>query len=514
MELVRATEANIFQDKNIICVERSALYLEELCSAFPVLDGIRAIVDENPRNQGTLLFRNRKIPVCGMEYLKQTSLENTIILITSDYFEECFDRLKELSGKWKKSLPGPVYFFASRESAWALHYREQYKGMPLEPVIVFRSGPHADGYVKGMDFGDNAKALFDYALSIGLNRGYELVWIVKSPEEFGRYRDIPHVSFLPFEASVSEDRAVRENYYRVLCLARYFFFTDAYGFVRNCRKDQVRVQLWHGCGFKKRLSRMPCERRYEYMTVTSPWYASIHAKEFGLRSDQMLVTGCAKTDWLFTDSPGLTEQLSIPLCRHLIFWMPTYRFSEKRMHKPVDGTLYEETGLPLLSSMEALCRVEEELAGTDTVLVIKLHPFQDRASVRVGGFSHIVLLENETLYRRHLQINQVLGHADALISDYSSTAVDFLILDRPMAFLVEDEKAYGDTRGFVVPDLCEYLPGEQVRTLSAFLDFIKDVACGTDRSKEKRAALRELMHQYKDSGSCRRILETLGIIEA
>ena len=127
------------------------------------------------------------------------------------------------TGNGKKNLPGPVYFFANRESAYALHYRELYADMPLEPMIVFRSGPHADGYVKGMDFGDNAKALFDYALSIGLNWEYELVWIVKSPEEFAAYRDVPHVSFLPFEASVSEEEEVRERYYRVLCLARYFF---------------------------------------------------------------------------------------------------------------------------------------------------------------------------------------------------------------------------------------------------------------------------------------------------
>ena len=512
MELVRAAEEKLFRDKNIICVERSVPYLEELCDSFPVLDRISAIVDPNPRNQGILSFRNRDIPVYGMEFLKQAPLEDRIILITRDSFEECFDRLRELYGKWQKNLPGPVYFFANRESAYALHYRELYADMPLEPVIVFRSGPHADGYVKGMDFGDNAKALFDYALSIGLNWEYELVWIVKSPEEFAAYRDVPHVSFLPFEASVSEEEEVRERYYRVLCLARYFFFTDAYGFVRNCRKDQVRVQLWHGCGFKKRLSRIPCERRYEYMTVTSPWYASIHAKEFGLRTDQMLVTGCAKTDWLFKDFPGLTERLSIPPCRRCIFWMPTYRFSEKRMHKPVDGALYEETGLPLLSSGKALLQVEETLARTDTVLVIKLHPFQDRAAVRIGDFSHIILLENETLYQNRLQINQVLGCADALISDYSSTAVDFLILDRPMAFLVEDARQYEDTRGFVVPDLSDYLPGEQVGSVTAFLDFIEDVARGIDRTKEKRAALREIMHRYKDDGSCSRILETLGII--
>ena len=59
----------------------------------------------------------------------------------------------------------------------------------------------------------------------------------------------PHRSMTPgmilqYTASDSGDISVRELYYKTLCLAKYFFFTDAYGFVRNCRPDQVRVQLF------------------------------------------------------------------------------------------------------------------------------------------------------------------------------------------------------------------------------------------------------------------------------
>ncbi len=36
----------LFRDKNIICVERSVPYLEELCDSFPVLGRISAIVQD------------------------------------------------------------------------------------------------------------------------------------------------------------------------------------------------------------------------------------------------------------------------------------------------------------------------------------------------------------------------------------------------------------------------------------------------------------------------------------
>ena len=80
-----------------------------------------------------------------------------------------------------------VYFFANRETEYELAYRARYGMWPLEDIIVFRSGPHAGGYVKGMDFSDNARALFEYMLSAGLNGKYKLVWVVRNPEEFQSY---------------------------------------------------------------------------------------------------------------------------------------------------------------------------------------------------------------------------------------------------------------------------------------------------------------------------------------
>ena len=59
-------------------------------------------------------------------------------------------------------------------------YREKYKNTPLENIILFRSGPMPESHIRGMDFDDNARALFEYALQIGLDEKYKLVWIVKN----------------------------------------------------------------------------------------------------------------------------------------------------------------------------------------------------------------------------------------------------------------------------------------------------------------------------------------------
>ena len=512
MKLVQLTGRETYEGKKIICIGGTIPYLRELCEEYKdILNHLVMLLDDNVNVSDFRQFQERKLPIYPLQDVVKFDLSDTLLLIADDYYRECYDRTVSLLDG--KSATDTIYFFANRETAYDLSYRERYADTPLENIIVFRSGPHVDAYVDGMDFADNARALFEYALSIRLNDKYELVWIVKEPDKFTAYQKYQNVSFLSFDDSISENALARERYYRALCLARYFFFTDAYGFVRNCRPDQVRVQLWHGCGYKKRLNTIPCGKRYEYMTVTSPLYAKLHADEFGLRDEQMLVTGCAKTDWLFKTDDYMLQQLHIPSAEKYIFWLPTYRFSAQKMHKPVDGELYKETGMPVISHMQEWETINECLEKNNIALVIKLHPFQDSMAVCIKPFSHIVLLKNDDLTQHDIQLNQILGVADALISDYSSAAVDYLVLDRPMAFCVEDVDRYAQTRGYIFKNILDWLPGDWVKDVDDLLSFIDEVAKDRDTSVCKRTRLRGKMHRYCDQNNCRRILQALSILE-
>ncbi len=337
--------------------------------------------------------------------------------------------------------------------------------------------------MKGMDFADNARALFESALQIGLNHTYELVWIVKNPKEFNQYDSMDNVSFLSFDWSVSGQQEKRDAYYSALCLAKYIFFTDAYGFARNCRKDQIRVQLWHGCGFKTRVNFVRCERRYEYTTVISDLYADIHADIYGLRKDQVLVTGYAKQDWLFHPGKEDMEKLHIPKAERYIFWLPTFRFTESKLEQLNEYVLESETGLPILNTTEKMNCLNALLSKKNIVLIVKLHPFQNRDKIHCENCTNIYLVENDDMVEQDIPINRLLGQADALISDYSSAAVDFMLLDRPIAFMLED--------------VCT---------------FVEEVADNRDITADKRRVLRSRMHKYCDDHNCRRILEIFNIL--
>lgn len=492
--------------RKVYCYEYTQSYIEELVDKL----NIEGIIDDNKRRQGEHTIGNRKYRVLGEKYLSEVCLDNVTFIITSDYFMEAFEKLSELLQQ--KGYDEDVYYFANQETEYELSYRERYQNCELENMIVFRSGPHASSYVKGMDYTDNARALFEYALSIGLNRTYELIWFVKNPGEFKRFDAIDNVKFLSFDWTVSESVEERDAYYRALCLAKYIFFTDAYGFARNCRKDQIRVQLWHGCGFKTRVNFVRCEKRYEYTTVISELYADIHADIYGLRKDQVLVTGYAKQDWLFHPNQEDRDKLHIPRTDKYIFWLPTFRSTESKLGQLNEYELASETGLPIINTREKLEQVDELLRQENIVLLIKLHPFQDRASVHCEKCTNMILIENEDLTEKDIPINRLLGMADALISDYSSAAVDYMVLDRPIAFMLEDVEEYEKSRGFVFENIGDWLPGKKIFSFEEVCEFIREIAEGQDTTQQIRRELIKKMHGFADDNNCRRILETLGII--
>lgn len=512
MELCKLTEDNIkmFYGKKVCCYEYSSAYMEELECRFGIGSSIVVVIDDNTRNQGAHEFRGKKINIQSSESLERIDWTDSVILIMSDYYSEAFEKLCAV--ETVRTNTEVIYYFENQETAYEMEYRAQYKDTELQNIIVFRSGPHASSYIEGTDFYDNARALFEYMLQCGCNRKYELVWLVKYPEQYQEHTSYENVKFMSFDWSVSKAEKERAEYYRVLCLAKYLFFTDAYGFARNCRKDQIRVQLWHGCGFKTRVNFVRCEKRYEYTTVISEVYSKIHQDIYGLREDQMLITGYAKQDWLFGE---LGEEkwrwLQIPDDNKCIFWLPTFRTAAKSLRILNERQMESETGLPIADTMDKLVKLNELLEERKLILLIKLHPFQDKSAVTSKNMSHIILLDNHELFVRDIQINQLLSRADALISDYSSAAVDYMLLNRPIGFTLDDVEEYASSRGFVFDPIQDWLPGKAIYTFDQLCVFLEEVATGEDSTRDKRRMLTDKMHKYHDGNSCKRILEALKV---
>ena len=511
---------SIFSDMEISVNANTAIYLigyykscaEELCKSYDVLDNIKGVIDDNLyKNYRSVVIGNHVIDVLEKRYIESLSGEEILIILGGDY-KVRYEKLvssKPIISKCR------MYFFPGLEGRYMHSVIQKYKEKELKDIIIFRSGVVANVKHNDWEYADNARALFEYMLKENYDEKYKLVWMARNPHKYIRkiksIKSHPNVEFIAYDDALSPDSKVRDNYFLNLCFAKYVFFCQSYMFARNLRENQVRVQLWHGCGFKSNCSANSEESvRYEYMTVTSDMYAKLHANSFGLKDNQMLITGLPKNDWIFNPIKNWQEILRVPKSSKYVFWLPTYRTKTYLDAVLTETMLNQETGLPIIKSESMMSRFNDLLKAIGITLVIKLHPSQDKTDVMEINFSNIVLLDNCTFIRHLVDINEILGCADALISDYSSVATGYMLLDRPIAFTLDDYEIY---HGFHWPkeELRNWLPGEEIFDFDDFVRFVRDVADGKDTSREKRHRLMPYFHKYADGNSCARVLEALGI---
>ncbi len=496
--------------KKICLIQASKKYVEELDQKYGLLNDIEMIIRKTVKKD-RLIVLDREIPLCKYSYCDTICIDEYTFIIADGYYREVYEQIQQV-----QSINTPdrvIYFFPNKNTEIYLEYKNKYREQPLENIIIFRSGPSKDAYIEGMDFYDNARALFEYMVKSGYNEKYELVWFVKDPLNHTDYAGIKNVTFMSFDWAETDNTEHRDSYYRALCLAKYIFFTDAHGFCREARPDQIRIQLWHGCGYKYSKGRNYHEKRYEYYTVVSDIYGDLFQKINGLRTDQILVTGYPKADWLVEKSEtDYMALLNIPPASKYIFWLPTFRtVSNEGLFYLNEYSDFSEIGLPVVTTYGKMNALNGFLNSRDIQLVIKLHPFQNKEDIKCGNLSNILLLDNEELNRHDIMVNRLLAHADALISDYSSVTTDYLLLDRPIAFTLDDIEEYKNSRGFMFDNICDWLPGKEIWNMDDFINFAGMVADGQDFDKHKRQQLRDKLLKYHDGNSSQRVLDMLNI---
>lgn len=514
MELIRLSSDNaaIISQKKIICYMCVPQYLKEISKQYCFFDQIEFIVDDFPRRQKDILFEGRLIKVTSPEVLKNIDFSNYALLITSEYYFEVFEKIRndsELSTRINE-----VYYFVDLDTRYYLEYNELFSNCGLEDILVFRSGDRTNKETPWKDFDDNARALFDYMISKKKYEKYKFVWLVDNPDYFADIsKDIgDKVIFVSYNDSTSSDKEKRYRYYYYLCLAKYIFFTNNASFARLTRKDQIRIQLWHGQGFKSRGIDVSLRRRCEIMPVMSHIYKNIHKKIFDLSDEQIVITGIPKQDWVNeVIDIRLLQVLGIPKAEKYIFWLPTVRKMVSNLSAIDSDILFSETGLSIIETMDELVRINSILKTNDTVLVIKPHPSQDESRYAKIELSNVYFLSNTVLGKNFLHINKLMYAADALISDYSSVAVDYLLLDRPIGFAVGDIEDYKDDRGFVFEPIEDWLPGKIIKDYMQFEQFISEVSCGIDSGKDTREKVSKELVIWRDTDNCRRLLEHIGL---
>lgn len=344
-----------------------------------------------------------------------------------------------------------------------------------------------------MGFRDNVKALYDYLIDAGYNQKYK---ILCSTNDYKMYnKDLPsNVIF------VSNIRGV------------LLYFSA--GFVYYCfgkipifhGKDQKVVQMWHGSAFKA-----PDEGMLKGHSFDKPYYTNVFSSSkhfapifsycFSIPVQQVVICGQPRCDVLYKENP----HYAFGEYRKLILWAPTFRKSSVTGYS--DSTA-DDNLVPVLKK-EDFAEINSKLRELGVKVVVKLHPLQDLDQYHTTDLDHFVLLSHQEFVRRKMDLYKFMAQSDALITDYSSIFIDYLLLDRPIAFTEDDMDDY--TRGFVFDNPKSYQPGFRIKTKEDFLAFAESLVNGDDDYKSERKRVMALANDYHDGKFCKRALECVGI---
>lgn len=354
------------------------------------------------------------------------------------------------------------------------------------------------------DFADNGYALHHYLIENGYNRSYKIVWLVEEPKLYKKYK-CRNVKFINKMGKLHRHRTVLAFYYTLR--SKYVFFTHALRWAEKKTLNQIYINLWHGCGYKATRASDDVNV-FDYCLVPGKVFVETKSKFFDCPKKKILTLGYPRYQFFKSSSVKADQYLKGLPGKKNILWMPTFRDSDTLIY--YDNPIPAIIGLPLLNSILDFRRLNELCKEADINLIIKWH----RNAGVFGGESekaaNIFFLDDNKLKEFDMVLYELISRTDALITDFSSVAIDYLILDKPLGFTMDDFEDYKRTRGFIFEDPKKYMPGHHIFNLDDLKEFFAQVASDQDPYAENRYAIMDETHNQTDD-YCKRILDYFGI---
>ena len=330
-------------------------------------------------------------------------------------------------------------------------------------------------------FRDNIRTLYQYLVDNGYQDKYEIVCASN---------DFYH---LERDSRVKFTSIYRGLYY--FLTSKYFFYSFGKYPIKPTKKQMV-VNLWHGMPLKKigNLENGMEKIDYNFFTKlvsSSDLFTPIMKAAFNANDEQMLLVGNIRNDELFEENIDKN-----------IIWMPTYRNS-KNYHDSQDAIIFS------LDDLE-FNRMNNLLAGYEYHLYIKLHPLEESHFKFKNNYSNIHMLSEDIISQNYGTLYKFLGTTSALITDYSSVFLDYYLLNRPVAFTINDYEEYKEKRGFVFEDVKSLMVGPTISNFDELLKFLLSVMKSEDEFYIERNKVNSVVNSIQKDFT-KTLLENIGI---
>ena len=298
-------------------------------------------------------------------------------------------------------------------------------------------------------------------------------------------------------------------------------------------EGQIVIQTWHGFPLKTLgvMSENDCLRdkgsyveqmvRADIILSYSTTYQTLYNACFPTKASKYYVTGMPRNDFLFIPKEKALENLKKVLnvskgTEKFILFMPTYRLSG---HCKDD---YDENAYLNFITQILNVKFISFLSSINARLFLKLHPLEEHFLHSLGFIdsiekvsidsSRIILIKDHDFMNNFIDFYEVLQAFDLLITDYSSIAYDWLLMDKPIVHFIPDEDMYRKKRNFLADPVELWLPGPICRTTDQLQREIEISLGDSNYFSEKRERIKRIVHKFADGNSSQRVYSLLKAI--
>lgn len=283
-----------------------------------------------------------------------------------------------------------------------------------------------------------------------------------------------------------------------MATSSHIFLNDNFlplGYMKLSEQTKV-VQLWHGMGSFKKFGGSSetdpvvlkeleaATKNTDHILASSENIRDNYAEAFMAPKKKVICIGCPQVDYFFREHDvdvwkrELYEKYPEMKGKKLVLYAPTFRGDEERDKKLLESFDFDA--------------FQKEL-GEEYFLMVRLHPQIQSAKVPDT-------VANMTDYPN---VRKLLCMTDILIADYSSIAVEYSLLNRPIILYAFDKEWYlSEDRGFYF-DYEKTAPGPIVENMQDLIDCIKNKQWNI--AKVEKFA--HLHNDYFDDKSTKRVVD-------
>ena len=241
--------------------------------------------------------------------------------------------------------------------------------------------------------------------------------------------------------------------------------------------------------------------KWDYFNFTSKFMSMVHGKlQYLMPTYKRLVLGYPRMDHLFKHKKvktpyeyALQIKKEISPSTKIVLFAPTFRIEDTTISFPIN----------LLSGFN-LEMLDNFLMENDLLLLVSRHPYMNKLE-DFSKCKRIQYIFPGPLF----DINLLLPEVSVLITDYSSIATDFAVMDRPILYVLPDYDSFLYDRGLIEDMRASGMAGKEALNFSEFLTYLKEYSRDFSLDSDMRTKYLQRYYDLNLSESCKNTYEAM-----